>query len=37
MRVDEHYIKVYGPFPVLMNKDGINIYTRLAKLMQVTK
>ena len=27
MRVDEHYIEVHGPYPILMNVDGINIYT----------
>ena len=26
-RVDEHYIEVHGPYPILMNVDGINIYT----------
>ena len=28
MRVDEHYIEVHGPYPILMNVDGINIYTK---------
>ena len=28
MRVDGHYIKVHGPYPILMNVDGINIYTK---------
>ena len=28
MRVDGHYIEVHGPYPVLMNVDGINIYTK---------
>ena len=28
MRVDGHYIEVHGPFPILMNVDGINIYTK---------
>ena len=28
MRVDGHYIKVHGPSPILMNVDGINIYTK---------
>ena len=27
MRVDGHYIEVDGPYPILMNVDGINIYT----------
>ena len=27
MSADGHYIKVYGPNPILMNVDGINIYT----------
>ena len=28
MKVDGHYIEVYGPYPVLMNVEGINIYTK---------
>ena len=28
MRVDGHYIEVHGPYPILMNVDGICIYTR---------
>ena len=28
MRVDGHYIEVLGPYPILMNVDGINIYTK---------
>ena len=28
MKVDGHYIEVYGPYPNLMNVDGINIYTK---------
>ena len=28
MRVDGHYIKILGPYPILMNVDGINIYTK---------
>ena len=28
MRVDGHYIEVYGPFSILMNVDGINIHTK---------
>ena len=28
MRVDGHYIQVHGPYPILMNVDGINIYTK---------
>ena len=27
MRVVGHYIEVHGPYPILMNADGINIYT----------
>ena len=27
-RVDGYYIEVYGPYPILMNVDGINIYTK---------
>ena len=26
MKVDGHYIEVYGPYPILMKVDGINIY-----------
>ena len=28
MRVDGHYIKFQRPYPILMNVDGINIYTK---------
>ena len=28
MIVDGHYIEVHGPYPSLMNVDGINIYTK---------
>ena len=28
MRVDGHYIEVHGPYPILMNLDGFNIYTK---------
>ena len=28
MTVDAHYIDVYGPYPTLMNVDGINIYKK---------
>ena len=28
MRVDEHYIEVNGPYPILMKVDGINIYSK---------
>ena len=28
MRVDGNYIEVHGPYPILMNVDGINIYTK---------
>ena len=28
MRVDGHYIEVLGSYPILMNVDGINIYTK---------
>ena len=28
MRVDGDYIEFYSPYPVLMNVDGINIYTK---------
>ena len=27
MRVDGNYIEIHGPYPILMNKEGINIYT----------
>ena len=27
-KVDGHYIEVYGPYPILMNVDGINIHTK---------
>ena len=27
-KVDGHYIEVHGPYPILMNVDGINIYTK---------
>ena len=27
-RVEGHYIEVHGPYPILMNVDGINIYTK---------
>ena len=26
MKVDGHYFQVYGPYPILMNVDGIKIY-----------
>ena len=26
--MDGHYIEVHGPYPILMNVDGINIYTK---------
>ena len=29
MRVDGHYIEVHGPYPILINVDGINNYTKL--------
>ena len=35
MRVDGHYIKVHGPCPILMNVDGINIYTKSHVIDQV--
>ena len=28
MKVDGHYIEVHCPYPILMNVDGINIYTK---------
>ena len=28
MKVVGHYIEVHGPYPILMNVDGINIYTK---------
>ena len=28
MKVEGHYIDVHGPYPILMNVDGINIYTK---------
>ena len=28
MRVDGNYIEVHGPYPILMNVDGFNIYTK---------
>ena len=28
MRLDGHYIEVHGPYPILMNVDGINIYRK---------
>ena len=28
MRVNRHYIEVHGSYPILMNVDGINIYTK---------
>ena len=28
MKVDGHYIDVHGPYPIVMNVDGINIYTK---------
>ena len=28
MRVDGHYIEVHDPYPILVNVDGINIYTK---------
>ena len=28
MSVDRHYIEVHGPSPILMNVDGITIYTK---------
>ena len=28
MRLDEHYMEFYGPYSILMNVGGINIYTK---------
>ena len=28
MTVDGHYIEAHGPYPILMDVDGINIYTK---------
>ena len=28
MRVDGHYMEIHGPYPILMNVDGINIFTK---------
>ena len=28
MRLDGHYIEFHGPYPILMNMDGSNIYTK---------
>ena len=28
MKVDEHRIEVHGPYPILMNVDGTNFYTK---------
>ena len=28
MKVDGHHVEVHGPYPILMNVDGINIYTK---------
>ena len=28
MKIDGHYIKVYGPQPILMKVDGINNFTK---------
>ena len=28
LRIDEHYIEVHGLYPILMNVDGFNIYTK---------
>ena len=28
MRADRHYIDDYGPYTILMNVDGINLYTK---------
>ena len=27
-KVDRHHIEVHGPYPILMNVDGVNIYTK---------
>ena len=29
MKVEGHYIEVLGPYPILVNVDGINIYTKV--------
>ena len=31
MKLDGHYIEIYGPYPILINVDGINIYTKAHK------
>ena len=28
MKVDRHYMEVYGPCPILMNVHVVNIYTK---------
>ena len=28
MKVDANHMEVYGPYPIVMNKDGIDIYTK---------
>ena len=28
MKVDGHHIEVHGPYPILMNVDGIDLYTK---------
>ena len=28
MKVDGHHIEVHGPYPILMNVDGIIIYSK---------
>ena len=28
MKVDVHHIEVHGPYPILINLDGIKIYTK---------
>ena len=28
MRVDGHYIELHGPYPILTNMHGFNIYTK---------
>ena len=28
IKVDDHHIKVHGPYPISMNVDGINMYTK---------
>ena len=35
MRVDGHYIDFHGPYPILMNVEGINIYTKAHVMMRV--